>query len=50
MVFDEAELVTARLNSRMASESVLLQMAVAGVLSEEAAKNFAKKVQELSEA
>ena len=47
MVFEEAEMITARINHQMASEAVLFQMAVHSLLSEKMAKAFDKRVKGL---
>lgn len=48
-VHDEAELVSQRISQQMASESVLIQLAVSSVLSEDAGKLFGQEIKRLSE-
>lgn len=39
-IYDESELVVERLNSRAATDAILLQSAVASVISKDAGKHF----------
>jgi hypothetical protein len=48
-VWDEARLVAERLNGLEATRASLLKLAVSGVLSEEAGKEFAKTIKSLTE-
>ncbi|MEP2533550.1 hypothetical protein [Shimia sp.] len=49
MLWTEALLVTERLNRGYATEAILTQMAVSGVLSEKADKAFQKRIRQLTE-
>ena len=49
MVADEAMLVTDRLNRQLASEAVLLQLAVSSVISADAGTLFRTTVEQLTE-
>lgn len=49
MVWDEGRLVVDRLNGLMATEMTLLQLAVAGVLSKKAGKEFEKQINRITE-
>jgi hypothetical protein len=46
--FDESEITRERLNGAMASEAVLFQSAVSSLLSKTAAKEFNKRLRELT--
>jgi hypothetical protein len=48
MVIVESEYVVDRLNSDMASRSVLFQMAVSSVISSKAKKNFDAEIKKLN--
>lgn len=47
-VWEEAELVTDRLNQTLATESLLLQMAVSSLLNAEAGRTFQKTIKRLT--
>lgn len=47
MLWDEAVLVTERVNSGLVTHMVLLQMAVAGILDKKANKAFQKQLKAL---
>lgn len=49
MVWDEASLVTERLNGLEATRAILLQMAVSSVLSKKAGQEFKRAVKRLTE-
>lgn len=48
MVWDEAKLVVERRNRAHATDALLVQMAVASILSKDGAKEFSKKIKGLS--
>jgi len=48
MLWDEALLVTERLNNMAATQAVLVQQAVSSVLSEKAQKSFKKAIKDLT--
>lgn len=48
MVYDEAALVEERENGRIVTEAVLLQLAVASMLSKKAKTDFTKRIKSLS--
>jgi len=48
-VFEEAELVVERINGLEATRAVLLQMAVASILSKKAAKGFQEAIRRLTD-
>jgi hypothetical protein len=45
---DEANLIVERENARIATEAFLIQMAVAGILSQEAREAFTKRLEDLN--
>lgn len=47
-VWDEAELVVERLNSQMVTEAILVQSAVASLLTKEGGKEFTKLTKRLT--
>lgn len=47
-VWDECQLVVDRINNRMVTEAVLLQSAVASLLTKEGGKQFSKLTKKLS--
>lgn len=49
MVWEEAAIVAARINGQIASEAVLIQMAISTMFSPQAAKKFTKLTSDLSE-
>lgn len=49
VVWTEVGIVRTRLNREMASNAVLMQLAISSVLSEKAGKAFQKQVKKLSE-
>lgn len=49
MLWDEADLVVERVNSRLSTEAVLIQLAAASVMSKDALKQFNKIVKRLSD-
>lgn len=48
MLYDEAALVEERENGRIATESILIQLAAAGVMSKPARSAFTKRVKNLN--
>lgn len=47
-VWEEAELVTARLNHTMVTEAILTQMAVASLLSKDSGREFQKLINSMT--
>lgn len=48
-VWEEADLVTSRLNQVMATETLLLQMAVSSLFNKEAGREFSKIIKRLTD-
>lgn len=49
MIWDEARLVTERINGHIATEAVLIRMAISSALSTKASKEFDKVIKRMSE-
>lgn len=48
MVYDEANLVTERINTKIITEAELMKLAVLGILSKAARKQFSKLVKQIN--
>jgi len=48
MVYDEANLVTERINTKIITEAELIKLAVLGILSKSARKQFSKLIKQIN--
>ena len=49
MLYDEATLISSRENNRIVTEASLFQLAVGSILSKDSAKEFTKRLTDLSD-